>query len=128
MQLVQHVKAIVADIQFNIAAAVLFLAFEVGIVLGMAAYIVQIAVKVVSQGGIDKHIGGLLAGSMRGNGYFMQDIIGIGVYHHLYSDVIFLHFVEVNVHKSSFGKGVCSYILIIALFVEFVNTGNNTVI
>lgn len=98
LQLVQYIKAVFADIQLDIAAAVLLLAFEVGIILCMAAYIVQIAVKVVSQGGIDKHIGGLLAGLIRCYGYSSQYSVGVRVYHHLYSDIALQHFVVVNIH------------------------------
>ena len=53
LQLVQYIKAVFADIQLDIAAAVLLLAFEVCRVLCMAADIVEVAVKVVSQCGID---------------------------------------------------------------------------
>lgn len=53
LQLLQYVKAVFADIQLEIMAAVLFLAFEVCCVLCMAADIVEVAVKVISQGGID---------------------------------------------------------------------------
>lgn len=88
LQLVQYVKAVVANIQLDISAAVLFLAIEIVRILCPAADIVEVAVKVISQGGIDKHIGGLLAGLIRGGSYFAQDIVSVGVYHHLYSDVV----------------------------------------
>lgn len=53
LQLVQYIKAVFADVQLDIAAVVLFLAFEVCCVLCMAADIVEVAVKVVSQSSID---------------------------------------------------------------------------
>lgn len=45
LQLVQYIKAVFADIQLDIAAAVLFLAFEVCRVLCMAADIVEVIIK-----------------------------------------------------------------------------------
>lgn len=99
LQLVQYIKAVFADIQLDISAAVLFLAFEVCCVLCVAADIVEVAVKVISQGGIDKHIGCLLTGLVRGGGYFSQYVVGVGVYHHLYTDIFLKHFVEVDIQN-----------------------------
>lgn len=99
MQLLKYVKAVFADIQLDISAAVLLSALGVGCVLRVAAYVVEVAVKVVSQGGIDKHIGCLLAGLIRCFGYFSQYIVGVGVYHHFYTDVFLKHFVEVDIQN-----------------------------
>lgn len=62
LQLLKYVKAVFADIQLDVSAAVLLFALGVDSILCMATDIVEVAVKVVSQGGVDEHIGGLLAG------------------------------------------------------------------